>query len=85
MSDTNCLACSVGFYLSGNTCVTACPNGFFGNISTKTCDPCNATCSICITSTTDCNSCKNGYYLLGNTCLTTCPNGFFGNTTTNTC
>jgi len=85
MSDTDCLSCSVGYYLSVNTCLTTCPNGFFGKTTTNTCEACNIACDVCITSAVDCISCKNGYFLTGNTCVTNCLTGFFGNTTTKTC
>jgi hypothetical protein len=29
--DTNCLSCSGNKFLSGNTCVTTCPDGYYGS------------------------------------------------------
>lgn len=67
------------------TCVATCPNPFWGNSATLTCDSCLASCASCTTGTT-CTSCNSGLFLrTDNLCYTTCPAGFAANNSTNTC
>lgn len=59
------------------TCVKTCPDNFFANKTSRTCDPCNATCVTCINSANYCTSCQAGYYWTGWTCYSTCPAHYF--------
>lgn len=87
----NCTACTTsGTYASFlstvpnpdyTTCVNQCPPdanfGYFGNRTTRTCDPCNATCETCINSANYCTSCKLGFYWAGWSCYNPCPANYF--------
>ena len=77
-SSSNCISCNVGFYLQPNStkCRNTCPQGYFTNNQTLTCDPCNIACSSCTGSTNImCQSCQANFYLQpdSTTCLNYCP------------
>ena len=80
-------ACSVDtpYAFTNNTCVAACPVGYYPNDATLTCDACATGCYNC-TSGTVCVECDSGYYLQqNNVCSTSCPSGYFSNNSTKTC
>lgn len=65
---TQCSQCTGNYMLvqALSSCVLACPNGYFNNQPSNTCDPCEETsyCATCpLTSATTCTSCKSGYFL----------------------
>ena len=88
---TQCTACSPGYFLQpspSTVCLNACPDGYWGNSGSNSCDTCNAACAICTgPSDTQCSACNSGYFLQpsSTTCLDSCPIGYWGNTTSNTC
>ena len=70
------------------TCSTTCPDNYYEEDSTNTCDSCNAGCLTCTgTGTSNCQSCADDNYLLDGTtiCSTSCPNGFYAEDSSNTC
>lgn len=69
-SATNCLSCNVGKYLEGNTCVSPCPDGKWGDDSDNTCKTCDSNCKTCSgAASNDCDSCVDGRYLNSGECL----------------
>ena len=92
----NCNSCNSGKFLHLNTCIDPCPDGYWGDSSTNTCEPCYSsgtgpyyTCATCSAETsTSCNSCNSGAFLYPNTggdCRNPCPDGYWGDTSTNKC
>jgi proprotein convertase subtilisin/kexin type 5 len=73
-----CLFCQTGSFLNSNTgiCVLTCPDGYFGNSTTNTCDVCAEKCATC-TSLTNGLTPKLGKVIYQGICLDTCPNGTF--------
>jgi hypothetical protein len=48
----------VQLYLSGATCVSSCPGGTVGDVTTSMCRPCDTTCGTCAgPGDLDCTSC----------------------------
>ena len=97
-SATNCSACtesgaSEAFLFSASfTCLANCPAGFYNDVSTHTCESCNALCSACTNSATNCSACTttpgdNEAFLFSanSTCLANCPAGFYNDVSTHTC
>ena len=95
----DCKSCGSPAYLhprTGGECVKTCPVGFWGDSSTRTCEPCHSStvgpyysCATCWGGAdSHCSSCNPGKYLHPNTggqCLNPCPDGFWGNNSTNKC
>lgn len=79
----NCRSCNAGYFLypfSGGECFSSCPNGFYGNTSTNTCQPCN--------DDNLCMLCPDGSFLQpdsNKSCLATCPSGYWRDATSNKC
>ncbi len=71
------------------SCDPVCPDFYFENYSTFTCDPCDITCKGCDSAAfDDCYSCFNGTpptYLFDTKCLAICPTSFYANTSNNKC
>ncbi|EDQ87728.1 uncharacterized protein MONBRDRAFT_26825 [Monosiga brevicollis MX1] len=66
-----CNTCSDNTILFNETCVYACPTGYFRDPS-DTCQPCHSTCDACWGGlSTQCSHCKALAY--GNRCVATCP------------
>jgi proprotein convertase subtilisin/kexin type 5 len=58
---TESFLCSVGyyFYRATNSCLTACPGGYYANTTTKYCEPCIGGCTLCTGgSLQNCTMCK---------------------------
>ena len=100
-TSTNCLTCGfstagANLYLFGSSCLLTCPNGYFANSATFTCDACHFGCATCsgssLTSCTVCTDYNNAgtiipyYKVLGSTtCAPTCPTGQFISSSPNAC
>jgi proprotein convertase subtilisin/kexin type 5 len=82
-STCNITTCTTGQYYSPLTlaCVTNCPSGYYTNIYSKSCQPCQSPCSQCVGSPTACSGCAtlNGViqYFYNNACYSTCPAGTY--------
>ena len=90
---SNCQSCTAGTYLYPSTygqCLDPCPNGYWGDITTWTCQPCynpsgsptRKACTTCFgPGATSCLTCASGTYFFSedNSCLSTCPGGFYSN------
>ncbi|EGR29541.1 zinc finger lsd1 subclass family protein, putative, partial [Ichthyophthirius multifiliis] len=53
---TKCQACLSTHFLDGNSCVTACPAGKWGNTTNRQCTACLFKCATC-SNATDCDTC----------------------------
>ncbi len=76
-----CTACLYQYFLVNNSCLAACPSGYFGSEKTAICTQCVSPCASCVgLSATPyfCLSCVTGYYLWDYSCVTPCPNLLFG-------
>ena len=99
-SSDSCLKCDSPYFLYPNTigqCLLACPDGFWANKETRTCDSCwisklgsPYSCKTCLSgaSSSQCTACSEGAFLYPNTggeCVSPCPDGFWGDSYSNTC
>ena len=85
-----CNSCVSGFfYISTNIitdrCKSICPDGYFANTVSRTCDLCSSSCFKCNVSSNLCIACNGTSYLSGTQCIPSCPDGTFENTLSNTC
>ena len=89
---TDCLSCVVGLFLQTipgpSTCSSLCPDGFYADATTSTCQVCNSQCMKCSAGTSnDCLACISGRYLLvsggSSTCVSSCPNNTFADSYNN--
>ena len=83
---TNCLVCSIGFFLSLNSsgygqCVKYCPANYTqmqissGGVTQGVCGSCASNCSTCVPGL--CLSCVPGFIYYQGRCVTACPVGYF--------
>ncbi|KAL4449625.1 hypothetical protein ABPG74_007448 [Tetrahymena malaccensis] len=73
-SPTVCTKCQPLTYLQ---CLQNCPQNYFHEDSSKTCQKCMNNCDTCSSSDT-CSQCQQNYYLLNNSqCLSDCPQKFY--------
>lgn len=88
VSYDKCTSCNPGYFLGlidrttdERTCDSTCPDGYYGNPTTNTCEICDSACTICRNSSANsCTSCSPGYYLDPRTslgCLQKCPPGYW--------
>ena len=73
--------CYEGTFEFSQTCVAACPAGYFGFLSL--CKECPLNCLSC--DEFSCFQCESNYYLSSSLCVSTCPKSFFPNILTQTC
>lgn len=72
---TDCLSCDPFFFLlrSKGQCHSTCPEHYYAEQSTKTCERCHPTCHKCKGQTAlDCLSCVWSYHLVGGICTSDC-------------
>lgn len=83
---TSCTSCNSTNYLflSRTTCFVTCPDNYFGNPLTMTCDACSANCVHCTDANT-CTSCITNIYLYSGVCYNVCPRGSYSNFPVYTC
>ncbi|EAR90744.2 zinc finger lsd1 subclass family protein (macronuclear) [Tetrahymena thermophila SB210] len=61
VDESSCKTCKVG-YFQLNTCVETCPEAYFQNTQTNTCDKCDdSNCLMCNQSPQKCTKCKDPY------------------------
>jgi proprotein convertase subtilisin/kexin type 5 len=77
-----CITCATGFYLISTNppnqrCQNSCPNGYFANSITRTCDQCIGSCYSCSSAANLCTACNGTNYLSGSSCVINCPDGTF--------
>lgn len=88
---TNCSACTRSgtfrayFYTINSSCLKTCPDGFFANRTTQTCDPCNVNCTSCINTANYCTACMAYFGYYNHVCYSPCPIGFYNNTNGTNC
>ena len=87
-SAVNCTACpppmgnASATFLTNQQCLSACPNGYFGHIQSRTCRKCDPRCAQC-SSFRNCTACQHNFYLLSfydnkhTPCVPECPIGFY--------
>ena len=51
-----------------------CPDSYYGDTRTRTCELCHASCTTCVTSATNCQGCSSQYYRIGGSFPSTCAN-----------
>ncbi|XP_041648353.1 proprotein convertase subtilisin/kexin type 6-like isoform X2 [Cheilinus undulatus] len=76
----NCVHFSSGNLKSGRTCVSHCPLGLYGDVTSRRCRRCYKGCERCIGSSAGaCLSCRRGLYLnpLNSSCTDTCAPGYY--------
>lgn len=61
------------WYSVNSSCLPTCPEGYFANRTTQTCDPCNENCTGCINSANYCTACIANFYWYKYTCYDICP------------
>jgi len=54
-------------------CLPICPEGYFANKLTQTCDPCNINCTGCIFNANYCTACIKNFSWYKYTCYDICP------------
>lgn len=59
-----------------STCTNKCPDGFFGDLTSGTCEECKEACLTCDDRFT-CSTCPQGAFLHEQLCLENCPDNFF--------
>lgn len=83
-TNTSCLSCTTGTWLSGTSCVTVCPDKSY-NDSSGLCTACVGPCDKC-TTVSACITCLTGY-LSGTSCVpaNNCPAGTYPEASNLTC
>ncbi|TRY60694.1 hypothetical protein DNTS_017087, partial [Danionella cerebrum] len=74
----SCLHFSLKFRNSTRTCVSECPEGYWGD--KKRCKKCYSSCRSCLGSRSDqCTACKSGHHLNEEkkSCVTSCEDGYY--------
>ncbi|XP_019410471.1 PREDICTED: proprotein convertase subtilisin/kexin type 5 isoform X4 [Crocodylus porosus] len=72
---TDCLSCDAYFFLlhSKNECLRSCPEYYYGDRDTNTCERCHPTCSSCDgKGALRCTACVWNYHLAGGICYSEC-------------
>ena len=63
---------------NANSCLTECPQGYYGATTARVCRICDPNCKTCVGATnTDCIVCANGKFLYYDSCISSCPIGTF--------
>ena len=72
-----CTSCGRGRFLTGSHCSKHCPEGFFGNTTSRICSPCSPNCKRCKPGKPKdiCTLCLPGYFLYNTECVAACPRG----------
>jgi proprotein convertase subtilisin/kexin type 5 len=67
-------------------CVASCPDTYFANTTSNTCELCDPVCATCNKNSTYCLSCINTYGWLDDYfCYSPCPVGYYVSNGTNNC
>ena len=79
-SPLSCDICSINYFKRpDNFCYLSCDVTYFGNQTTRICEPCISNCDICPDST-QCTLCSSTYYQRDNgLCYTSCLSGTYKN------
>ncbi|KAL4464822.1 hypothetical protein ABPG74_011383 [Tetrahymena malaccensis] len=101
LQSSNCLSCTGSLQFYQNTCLSVCPQHYYGfnNVcqkqcpnsmypddNTNLCQPCNPICPTCFGQTiSECYSCLAPYYLDVNTCVLQCPSNKYKNNQNQEC
>lgn len=71
-----CTLCMDTVFTKNGVCFSKCESGYFGNLTTLLCEPCQINCNECVNEKA-CITCNKNFYLHNNVCETTCPNLYF--------
>lgn len=76
-----CRSCRRGLYFNTeeNSCMEACPTGYFPDEGQRHCVKCHENCKKCVRDSDRCTACNEGFSLAGMTCVPECVNGTFFN------
>lgn len=72
------MSCNDGTFLHLGKCLSTCPDTYYGESTTNTCDKCHSECYTCSGKTNKlCKSCKSEStrFLLDTSCVEKCPDG----------
>ena len=71
------------------TCVTACPDGQYANVTSHLCHLCDSNCAKCDTNSVNCLTCDMDggaeVFLEGTVCVEICQIGYYGRSSDNQC
>lgn len=70
-SSSNCTTCLSSYYLHSNTCLQKCPDGYYVELSSQSCEKCHQSCLTCTERLTKCTSCLPGKVLFREICFDT--------------
>ena len=96
---TDCTDCLSGIFLyqEDQTCLITCPNGWWGDLPSRTCKICYQytassptlfTCATCSGgNSNNCLTCSSPYFFdsTTGTCVQTCPTAYYGDSSSNIC
>ena len=79
------MQCLTNYYLFNNTCISTCPNQYYGNVTSLICVSCISPCYTC-SNNTFCLSCSINF-LYNGTCVNSgnCPTSYFADINTLSC
>lgn len=85
-SPESCTSCDSSKWLLSGSCLSNCPNGYYGDTSNRTCILCDSSCLTCNGPTnSSCLSCVSGLFFSDGRCVSSCPTNKFENPTNNSC
>ena len=73
---STCSLCSLNYFLDSYkfTCNSSCPDGFYSDISSRSCKSCDPQCLKCFGGNySQCFQCATKYFKYGSNCLQNCP------------
>ncbi|XP_021397203.2 proprotein convertase subtilisin/kexin type 5 isoform X2 [Lonchura striata] len=80
-----CTSCPEGKFLIHDTCVSLCPQKYFGNVASGECEKCGHDCEVC-SDQWHCQKCQAEQnqllFLHKGRCLQECPEGYFNDSET---
>lgn len=90
IQNNNCLICNYPYALLEGKCVPECPQGYYLNSATNTCEICKIeNCNKCSSqdSGASCSQCKEEFFktLVDGKCNIDCPEGYYKNILIQTC
>ena len=65
-SSNACATCVTGYYLFNSACLATCPDSYYGDNATQSCQSCTSNCLLC-TQSTNCLLCISGYVFVNGT------------------
>ena len=75
-SAEGCLTCNVGYYMFNASCLASCPDLYYPDAVSGSCEGCPFPCGNC-SNYTFCSSCLPSYYLFADRCFSQCPINYY--------